>query len=286
MRKLYLNHILFTYNRQSRSGNYTEINVKNVSWLSTSLNHTMKENKYDDQDFFDRYSKMPRSVGGLNSAEEWHELRDMLGELKGKRFLDLGCGYGWHCLYARSQGAERVTGVDISALMLERARQHTRDDAIAYLHQPIEDIEFRENEFDVVFSSLAFHYVHDLQSVFEKVHRCLSRDGEFVFSMEHPIYTALPQQDWYYDPDGNKLHWPVDNYQHEGSRRSNFMDSEVTKYHRTVATILNSVIQAGFSLERISEPQPSPEILEQLPRKKDDFRRPIFLMVKARKAKG
>ena len=46
----------------------------------------------------------------------------MLPDFKGKRVLDLGCGYGWHCIYAMENGASSVVGVDISHKMLEVAK--------------------------------------------------------------------------------------------------------------------------------------------------------------------
>ncbi|CDN42254.1 hypothetical protein BN871_BA_00290 [Paenibacillus sp. P22] len=54
----------------------------------------MKQNKYDDKEFFSSYSRMPRSLGGLDAAGEWSTLRGMLPDLEGKRVLDLGCGFG------------------------------------------------------------------------------------------------------------------------------------------------------------------------------------------------
>lgn len=78
----------------------------------------MKQNKYDDNDFFESYGKMPRSIDGLNSAGEWYVLRKMLPDFKGKNVLDLGCGYGWHCIYAKRQGAENVIGIDLSKKMI------------------------------------------------------------------------------------------------------------------------------------------------------------------------
>ena len=65
----------------------------------------MKENKYDDERFFSQYSQMSRSVQGLRGAGEWHELKKMLPDFNGKRVLDLGCGFGWHCRYAIERGA-------------------------------------------------------------------------------------------------------------------------------------------------------------------------------------
>lgn len=74
----------------------------------------MKENKYDDDVFFNKYKEMNRSVQGLEGAGEWSQLKQLLPDFEGKRVLDLGCGYGWHCIYAAQQKAASVHGVDIS----------------------------------------------------------------------------------------------------------------------------------------------------------------------------
>lgn len=67
----------------------------------------MKENKYDDKHFFEQYSQMPRSKEGLKAAGEWHELKKMLPDFNQKTVLDLGCGFGWHCIYAAEHGAKK-----------------------------------------------------------------------------------------------------------------------------------------------------------------------------------
>ena len=85
----------------------------------------MKENKYDDNIFFQKYSQMSRSQQGLAGAGEWETLRKLLPDFKDKRVLDLGCGYGWHCIYAMEHGASSVVGVDISHKMLEVAKENT-----------------------------------------------------------------------------------------------------------------------------------------------------------------
>ena len=74
----------------------------------------MKENAYDNPAFFEKYSQMARSQLGLAGAGEWPTLQPMLPQFEGRRVLDLGCGYGWHCMYAADHGAASVLGVDIS----------------------------------------------------------------------------------------------------------------------------------------------------------------------------
>ncbi|HEY1299762.1 MAG TPA: class I SAM-dependent methyltransferase, partial [Stellaceae bacterium] len=82
----------------------------------------MPQNIYDDAEFFAEYSRLPRSVAGLDGAPEWPALHALLPDLSGASVLDLGCGFGWFCRWARQQGAARVLGIDISRRMLERAR--------------------------------------------------------------------------------------------------------------------------------------------------------------------
>ena len=64
----------------------------------------MTQNIYDDESFFAAYAQLPRSVDGLDGAGEWPRLRTLLPPIEGARVLDLGCGYGWFCRWAREAG--------------------------------------------------------------------------------------------------------------------------------------------------------------------------------------
>lgn len=243
----------------------------------------MKQNRYEDSTFFTKYSEMDRSKKGLAGALEWHELKRMLPDFLGKRVLDLGCGFGWHCRYAIEQGAKSVVGVDISQRMLHEASSRTETDRIQYLSLPIEDIDFPPESFDVVISSLAFHYIKSFEDVVGKIHRCLSQGGDFVFSVEHPIFTALGSQKWYYDHQGKAVHWPVDHYFSEGTRLAIFLGEEVIKYHKTLTTYIQGLLKAGFNITGLVEPQPSEASLLTVPGMADELRRPMMLLVSARK---
>jgi SAM-dependent methyltransferase len=154
----------------------------------------MKENKYDNDSFFEKYSQMHRSIKGLESAGEWYALKSMLPDFKGKRVLDLGCGFGWHCNYAAEQGAASVTGVDISRKMLAVARAKTKSN-MTYICTSIEDYEYPEEYFDIVISSLAFHYIKPFGDICAKINHCLTLGGNFIFSVEHPVFTAQHRAD-------------------------------------------------------------------------------------------
>jgi len=243
----------------------------------------MKENKYDNPQFFDQYSSMQRSIMGLQGAGEWHQLQKMLPAFAGRRVLDLGCGFGWHCIYAAEQGASFVLGTDISEKMLAVAREKTMSPVVEYKRMAIEDMDFPAGSFDVVISSLAFHYIESFGEVCARVNKCLTEGGDFIFSCEHPIFTAEGSQNWYTDENGKLLFWPVDNYFEEGKRIANFLGEEVVKYHRTVTGYMNALLDNGFCITGFSEPEPDPEMLKRYPEFKDELRRPMFMIISARK---
>lgn len=243
----------------------------------------MKENQYDEEKFFDAYRQFPRSVDGLRGAGEWHELEKMLPDFTNKRVLDIGCGFGWHCIYAAEHGASSVLGTDISEKMLTVAKEKTKHDCVEYKKIAMEDIDFPPNSFDVVLSSLALHYTPDFSWVCESVANCLSPKGTFVFSVEHPVFTAYGSQEWIYHEDGTPKHWPVDHYFYEGERKATFLGESVVKYHKTLTTYLNTLLKYGFVITGIVEPKPAEHLLDTVEGMKDELRRPMMLLVSAEK---
>ena len=243
----------------------------------------MKENKYDNDIFFEKYSQMERSKKGLSGAGEWETLKALLPDFQGQRLLDLGCGYGWHCEYAAQHGAQQVTGIDLSERMLQVARRQHAAPQIRYLRQAIEDTAFADGSFDVVLSSLALHYVRDFEAVVQNVRNMLSEKGWFVFSVEHPVFTAQGSQDWIYNGQGEIDHFPVDRYCDESERHTIFLGETVTKYHRTLTTYLETLLQNGFILRSVREPQLPQELIDTIPGMADELRRPMMLIVAAQK---
>ena len=150
---------------------------------------------YDRPEFFEKYSQMSRSKYGLSGAGEWPTLKEMLPDFAGKRLLDLGCGYGWHCVYAMEHGAQSALGLDLSGKMLQVAREKTPFPQVEYRQGDMEQAEFEAGGFDVVLSSLALHYIADYDALVRKVHRWLSPGGRFIFTCEHPVFTAQGTQD-------------------------------------------------------------------------------------------
>ncbi len=243
----------------------------------------MTRNVYDDDRFFAEYGRLPRSVGGLDAAPEWPALRTLLPPLGGRAVLDLGCGYGWVCRWARAQGAARVVGIDLSERMLERARAETADPGVLYMRADLDDFTPPAGPFDLVYSSLAFHYVAGLPRLLGLVHDALAAGGALVFSVEHPLYTAPSRPEWTADGAGRAI-WPLDRYLDEGPRTVTWLGRPVTKQHRTIATYVNAIGAAGFTVTHLDEWGPSPEQVAAHPEWANERQRPPFLLVAARRA--
>lgn len=243
----------------------------------------MAENKYDDPVFFEKYGQMARSRDGLAGAGEWESLRRLLPDFRGRRALDLGCGYGWHCAWAAEQGAASVLGIDGSARMLEEAARRNARPGVSYRRMALEDAGFPQESFDIVMSSLTFHYIRDIESLFRRIHAWLAPGGDFVFSAEHPVFTAEGGQDWRYREDGSIDCFPVDRYFLEGERTTRFLGEAVEKRHRTLTTWLAAVLRPGFELLDFVEPMPPARMLEAVDGMRDELRRPMMFIVKARK---
>jgi ubiquinone/menaquinone biosynthesis C-methylase UbiE len=240
----------------------------------------MTQNIYDDEEFFAGYSRLRRSVQGLDGAPEWPALRALLPDLSGRNVLDLGCGFGWFCRWARQQGADHVLGIDVSEKMLARGRAATADPAITYIRADLEHLELQAESVDVVYSSLALHYVENLKGLMSQAYRSLVPGGDLVFSVEHPIFTAPSEPNWSLDAAGRKT-WPVDGYLNEGPRATDWLAKGVIKQHRTLATYINMLIGIGFSISHIEEWGPTEDQIAAEPNWADERQRPPFLLVAA-----
>ncbi len=241
----------------------------------------MKQNLYDNPEFFEYYTRLRDSKVTYNDFIEQPAFRSLLPDLSGTKVLDLGCGSGQLATYMLDHGAEHVTGTDISASMLKIAPQHER---ITYIQAPMEELDFPGNSFDLIVSSLALHYVEQYETMMQKIAYWLKDGGKLVFSTEHPIVTAkLDKEGWIEDEQGKRLYYVVDNYSEEGVRRAHWVVDDVITYHRTMATLVNGVIGSGLRLDALLEPVPIDEGLERMPKLVHELRKPAFVVIGASK---
>lgn len=242
----------------------------------------MAQNIYDDPAFFAGYATLDRSVKGLDGAPEWPSVQALLPELAGKEVVDLGCGYGWFSRYACQQGAHSVLALDVSEKMLEIAISLGDNPAIAWQRADLETLQLPAQTFDVAFSALALHYVEALPAMLAVVFAALKPGGQFIFTAEHPIYTAPARQGWHID-DNQQKSWPVSGYQQEGQRVTNWFADGVIKQHRTLASWINLLIAAGFVISALDEWGPTAEQVALQPALAEERERPMMFIMAVHK---
>lgn len=240
----------------------------------------MKQNIYDSREFFERYMSYRKNPLCLNETLEHPALLSILPPLTGKRVLDIGCGAGGFCLEAVDRGATSVIGIDISKLMCAEAIRSlaSHKQRCKILNIAVEDASFESNSFDVIVSSLTLHYVASYSEVISKVGSWLTQFGVFIYSVNHPIYTAGLNR----IPDfgtGALSTLNLDRYQEEGIRNHYWFVDGVIKYHRTIQTQINALSEAGFKINYFLEPKVLPEYRDAIEELRNADRRPVFMII-------
>ena len=139
----------------------------------------------------------------------------------------------------------------------------TSDNEIPTLtHEELDDLE---EKFDVITSSLAFDYVENFERLMKQIYSHLNENGKCVFSMSHPISTAYDGTfDRYTRTEtGERLYANLRNYGIEGKRVIHWVVDEYELYHRTISTLINDIVSAGFIIEECQESKVPESIREK-----------------------
>lgn len=234
------------------------------------------QNVYDDPAFFDGYQTMRSASAGFNEVLEQPSMRALLPAVKGLDVVDLGCGDGTLSRDLAAADAASVLAVDPSVRMLELARARTSDPRVRYEQAFAEQLALPAGCADLVVSSLAPHYVADLSALLEAIASWLRPGGTLLASMEHPIVTAAPGR-------AVEQGWVVADYVDEGPRRTRWYIDDVVKHHRTTASIVTAVLDAGLTLTALAEPAPTPTVVRERPDLLVHRQRPALLVVRAQR---
>lgn len=210
-----------------------------------------------------------------NALYERPATLSLLPPVEGKRVLDAGCGPGVYAQWLVGQGAQ-VVGFDVSPTMVALARERLPPSAEIHeadLQQPLDFL--KKDSFDVVLSALALDYIEDWSQPLGEFWRVLRGGGLFVFSIGHPMgdYDRHKETAHYFSIELMEEVW-----------RGFGGEDVVPFFRRPLSAVLNPLMEAGFALERILEPQPIESFKAADP---EDYallmKRPGFLCVRARK---
>ena len=205
---------------------------------------------------------------------------DALGDVSGKRVIDIGCGEGRFTRLLAERGA-RVTGIDLTEPLLDRARRLAVADE-TYLLTDAETLDGIEpDSFDFAVSYIVLVDLHDYRASIKAAYRVLRPGGAFIVCNVHPMRMTTPQG--WITQGGRKLFYPLDNYTREGPREFTWWGRNFLNMHRTLSSYVSAFLDAGFTLAALHEPTPSPEQLERNPTFDDEYRAPNFIIYHLRK---
>ena len=212
------------------------------------LRVNVTQNIYDNDGFFAGYSQLPalrrRSRRRAGVADAPGDAAAMLG---GKRVVDLGCGFGWFCRFAREAGAAEVLGLDVSE---QHAGAGARDDA-GRRRSPteqadLETLDLPAGSFDLAYSSLTLHYLENLGALFaDGPSRAGARRPLRLLGRASDLYRARP-------PGWSDKTWPLDRYLDEGPRTTDWLAKGVIKQHRTLGDLSQPADRGGLHPRRAS----------------------------------
>lgn len=243
-------------------------------------------------DYATKWAERLRS--GNNHAHKYLEKPAMykkLPNLKGKTVLCVGCGTGEECKHLNSLGAKRVIGIDISRGLIDFAKQSYPD--LEFHVMDMEKINFSNNYFDFVYSSLTMHYVKDWTKTLSGIYKVLKSNGTFLFSTHHPIK-------WGAEVSRSKkknaflmgyAKWESGRSEVFGdylnTRKINdiwFNEFKVSYYHRPLSGILRDIIKSGFFISDFVEPKPIKSVIKVKPNFYKIYSKiPIFMIFELKK---
>ena len=210
---------------------------------------------YDTPDVLARYrAHRARTSTSPNHVMEEPAVLSEVGDPRGLRVLDLGCGDAGFGRQLLAAGAASYLGIDSSRRMVALADRTLAGTLGTVRSGDLEQLAPVEGEYDLVTARLALHYVVGLPALLRTVAGALAPGGRFVMTVVHPVITC------HHTPsEGQRTSWLVDDYFRSGSRQHTWLGQQVTWQHRTVEDYVGEVVKAGFSLAALRECAPVPD---------------------------
>jgi ubiquinone/menaquinone biosynthesis C-methylase UbiE len=188
--------------------------------------------------------------------------KEILGDrLKGALVCDIACGEGYLSRFLGQFGPQEVVGIDISAELIDVATRRKNRPNLSYRVDDAQHLQtFSDASVDIAVSQIAIMDIPDHRALFRSVRRVLKKGSVYVFSLLHPCFESpfrVPDElQFQVDANGNPMAYMIRHYAREGFWQSGGtgVRGHMGAYHRTLSTLINDLLGAGFTLERLEEP--------------------------------
>jgi ubiquinone/menaquinone biosynthesis C-methylase UbiE len=197
---------------------------------------------------------------------------DAAGEIAGARILDVGCGEGRFCRMLTDRGAITV-GIDPTLRLVEQARlQHSSG---LYLKSRAEEMPFVDGSFDLVVSYITLVDIPDFRRAIAEMARVLAPKGRLLVANVQS-FASTRSAAWYRNEAGEKLHLAVEDYFDERSMLLEWSGMSILNWHRPLEQYFSAYLSNGLVLKHFAEPRPKLEDVQRHPAMMDEYRVPLF----------
>lgn len=203
--------------------------------------------RFDDVDYGDR---------DLPTEKDLH----LIGEVKGKTVLELGCG-GANCGIALAKQGALVTCADISREQISFAQTNAEREKvnIQFVVSPMEQLRYA-NCFDIVISMAAMQYIEEIDRVFSNVSNALKDNGSFIFSINDPTFYSVAAKYLWYDPAQQQ------SYFYSGEEKWKWEEDDTfdfITYRRPIYEYINLLVDHHLLIDRFYQLKPDKEICSE-----------------------
>ena len=211
---------------------------KNYDFMS-DFYHETRTKKYPQGWFYNEMLEMPTTL-------------NLLGNVKGKKILDFGCGTGIYAKLLTKKGA-KIKGFDLSPEMIKIAKKENPKLDLRIISG--NKIPFNE-KFDIVLAALVLDYIDNWDKIFRQINKILKKNGIFVFSIGNPVaecYKKIKHK--------GKSERIFTNYFKEGKvygvwKDIKGKDLRMPTYHKRYETIIKIILKNGFEIIDYRDPFP------------------------------
>lgn len=219
----------------------------NVDHLPTREGYDRWAAVYDDED------------NPLIALEEEH-LPPLLGDVRGLRVVDLGCGTGRQTARLAAVGAD-VVGVDFSEAMLARARQRPGAEGVRFMaHDLTATLPFDDGAFDCVVCCLVLEHIERLGPFFSQCRRICAPGGRLVMSAMHPAMMLRGITARFIDPQTGR-------------------ETRPTSHPNNISDYVRAALRSGLELEHLSEHAVDAALARRCPRAEKYLGWPMLLLM-------
>lgn len=226
--------------------------------------------------------------GSYHDAVLLPNILRVLGDIDGKKILEVGCGDGFFTSSISKEGAD-VIGSDIAQEMIDRAKQ--KHPGLEFRCAPAGNVSFaNDKQFDAVLMVLSLQNIEDVYGAFKEASRVIKNRGELVIVLNHPVLRIPQKTSWGWDAETATQYRRLDTYMSESRVEIDMDPGKKTdkrytySYHRPLQVYVKALVKSGFKIVGMEE-WISHKTSEKGPKKDaEDLARkefPLFLMVKA-----